>query len=230
MKIIIDSADKISGIAASMIAEHAKSHPGCAIAFAAGRSTKRVYEALAAMDVKELAECRAFTVCEYEGLEADDKRSCAYRLNEELYSKAGITKIYTPTAENADKFDAEIAACGGLELAVLGIGTNGHIGFNEPATPYDSYTRSVLLTDKTKQMNAYLFGGVESVPEKAVTMGLKTICEAKNVILIAFGSEKAEIIHQLVYGKTSTYVPAAMLQMHMNMTLLLDDEAAEKIK
>ena len=218
MKIIIDSADKISGIAASMIAEHAKAHPGCAIAFAAGRSTKRVYEALAAMDVKELAECRAFTVCEYEGLEADDKRSCAYRLNEELYSKAGITKIYTPTAENADKFDAEIAACG------------GHIGFNEPATPYDSYTRSVLLTDKTKQMNAYLFGGVESVPEKAVTMGLKTICEAKNVILVAFGSEKAEIIHQLVYGKTSTYVPAAMLQMHMNMTLLLDDEAAEKIK
>ncbi len=230
MKIIIDSADKISGMAASMIAEHAKAHPGCAMAFAAGRTTKHVYEALAAMNVKELAECKAFTVCEYEGLEESDKRSCAYRLNDELYSKVGITKIYTPTADDADKFDAEIDSCGGLELAVLGIGTNGHIGFNEPATPYDSYTRSVLLTDKTKQMNAELFGGVENVPDKAVTMGLKTICEAKNVILVAFGSEKAEIIHQLVYGKTTTYVPAAMLQMHMNMTLLLDEEAAEKIK
>ena len=88
----------------------------------------------------------------------------------------------------------------------------------------------MLSTDKTKQMNAELFGGLENVPDNAVTMGLKTICEAKNVILVAFGSEKAEIIHQLVYGKTSTYVPAAMLQMHMNMTLLLDDAAAEKIK
>ena len=196
MKIIIDSQDKISSMAASMIAEHAKAKPGCAMAFAAGRTTKKVYDALTAMNVKELA----------------------------------ITQIFTPNAENADKFDAEIEKCGGIELAVLGIGTNGHIGFNEPATPYDSYTHTVLLTDKTKQMNAELFGGLENVPDNAVTMGLKTICESKNVILVAFGSEKAEIIHQLVYGKTSTYVPAAMLQMQMNMTLLLDDAAAEKIK
>lgn len=230
MKIIIDSQDKISSMAASMIAEHAKAKPGCAMAFAAGRTTKKVYDALTAMNIKELAECKAFTVCEYGGLEAGDTRSCAYRLNEELYSKAGMTQIFTPNAENADKFDAEIEECGGIELAVLGIGTNGHIGFNEPATPYDSYTHTVLLTDKTKQMNAELFGGLENVPDNAVTMGLKTICESKNVILVAFGSEKAEIIHQLVYGKTSTYVPAAMLQMHMNMTLLLDDAAAEKIK
>lgn len=230
VKIVTDSADKISALAADMIAQHAKAKPGCAMAFAAGRATERVYAALAATNVKELSECSAFTVCEYEGLAGDDERSCSYRLGRELYSKTGITRIYTPTADNAEEFDAAIAACGGLELAVLGIGTNGHIGFNEPATPYDSYTHETLLTDKTKQMNAELFGGAENVPDKAVTMGLKTICSARNVILVAFGSEKAEIIHQLVYGKTSTYVPAAMLQMHMNMTLLLDEEAAEKIK
>ncbi len=230
MKIIIDSADKISALAAEMIAQHAKAKPGCAMAFAAGRATEKVYATLARMDVKELAECSAFTVCEYEGLAVGDERSCAYRLGKELYSKAGITNIHTPTACNAEEYDALIASCGGLELAVLGIGMNGHIGFNEPATPYDSYTHEVLLTDKTKQSNAELFGGAENVPDKAVTMGLKTLCDAKNVILVAFGSEKAEIVHQLVYGKTSTYVPAAMLQMHMNMTLLLDEEAAEKIK
>ncbi len=230
MKIIIDSADKISALAAEMIAQHAKAKPGCAMAFAAGRATEKVYAALAGMDVKELAECSAFTVCEYEGLAVEDERSCAYRLGKELYSKTGITNIHTPTAGNAEEYDALIASCGGLELAVLGIGMNGHIGFNEPATPYDSYTHEVLLTDKTKQSNAELFGGAENVPDKAVTMGLKTLCDAKNVILVAFGSEKAEIIHQLVYGKTSTYVPAAMLQMHMNMTLLLDELAAEKIK
>ena len=230
MKIIIDTAEKISGIAAEMIAQHAEAHPGCAMAFAAGEGTERVYAGLAEMNVKELSGCSAFTVCEYEGLAPGDKRSCAQRLEKELYSKAGITKTHTPTEENADKFDEEIAACGGLELAVLGIGLNGHIGFNEPATPYDSYTHSALLTDKTKQELSSVFGGAENVPDRAVTMGLKTICNAKNVILVAFGSEKADIIHQLVYGKTSTYVPAAMLQMHMNMTLLLDGEAAEKIK
>lgn len=229
MKIIIDSADKQSALAASMIIDHAKAKPHCAMAFAAGRTTKQVYDVLAEMKTNELASCEAFTVCEFEGLEQGDECSCSYRLNNALYSKVGITKIHTPSAENADKFDAEIEACGGIELAVLGIGTNGHIGFNEPATPYDSYTHNVLLTDKTKQMNAELFGGVENVPATAITMGLKTICNAKNIILLAFGSEKAEIIHQLVYGKTSTYVPAAMLQMHMNMTLLLDEGAAEKL-
>lgn len=229
MKIITKTKDEITSLAAQMIAEHAEAHPGCAIGFAAGRTTALVYEKLAAMDVKALADCKAFTIADYVGLAPDDERSCANRLNAELYSKVGITKIYTPTVDNADKFDSEIADCGGLELAVLGIGTNGHIGFNEPATPYDSYTHEVKLTDKTKEMNAELFGGADKVPENAVTMGLKTICESKNVILIACGSEKAEIIHQLVYGKTSTYVPAAMLQMHMNMTLLLDEEAAAKI-
>ena len=81
MKIIIDSQDKISSMAASMIAEHAKAKPGCAMAFAAGRTTKKVYDALTAMNIKELTECKALTVCEYEGLEAGDTRSCAYRLN-----------------------------------------------------------------------------------------------------------------------------------------------------
>lgn len=229
MKIIVDSREKISAMAASMIAEHAKNAPGCAMAFAAGRTTKYVYDALTALDCSALSKCRAFTVCDYVGLEPGDKRSCAYRLNEELYSKAGITDIHTPTPENAEDFDRQIEQCGGIELAVLGIGTNGHIGFNEPATPYDSYTRVVKLTDRTKARKAELFGGEANVPDNAVTMGLKTICESKNVILVAFGKEKTEIIHELVYGKTSTYVPAAMLQMHMNMTLLLDAEAAAKL-
>lgn len=229
MKIIVDSCEKISALAASMIAEHAEKVPGCAMAFASGRTTKYVYDALAELNCKALSGCKAFTVCDYVGLDASDERSCAFRLNEELYSKVGITDIHTPTPENAAEFDAQIEQCGGIELAVLGIGTNGHIGFNEPATPYDSYTHVVKLTDRTKARKAERFGGEENVPDKAVTMGLKTICESRNVILVAFGKEKTEIIHELVYGKTSTYVPAAMLQMHMNMTLLLDSDAAAKL-
>lgn len=229
MKIIVDNKDKICALAAKMIADTVSAKPECAIAFAAGESTESVYAALAENKGADFSFCKGFTVAEYLGLSADDERSCAKHLHNALYSKLSISCVYTPTAENADKFDEAIADCGGLELAVLGIGINGHIGFNEPASPYDSYTREVLLTDKTKQMKAQEFGGAENVPEKAVTMGLKTLCDAKNVILVAFGSEKAEIVHKLVYGKTSTYVPAAMLQMHMNMTLLLDEEAAAKL-
>lgn len=229
MKIICKSAPEICELAAGMITDRAEKSPSCAMAFAAGRATARVYKALAGRNASVLSGCAAFTVCDYIGLPEGDERSCAARLNRELYAPCGISRIFTPTEENAENFDSEIAACGGLELAVLGIGINGRIGFNEPATPYDSYTRAVRLTDKTREQNAYLFGSAEAVPETAVTMGLKTICEAKNVILVAFGEEKAEIIHQLVYGKTSTYVPAAMLQMHFNMTLLLDESAASKL-
>lgn len=229
MKIVVEEKDKICALAAQMIVAHAEKTGNCAMAFAAGRSTQGAYEAISEADCTALSGCTAFTVCEYEGLEETDSRSCAFQLEKSLYKKAGISTVHTPTVENADEYDDMIKACGGLKLAVLGIGTNGHIGFNEPATAYDSYTHEVLLTDKTKMMKAEIFGGVENVPEKAVTMGLKTICSAENVILIAFGSEKAEIVHQLVYGKTSTYVPAAMLQMHMNMTLLLDPDAAAKL-
>ncbi len=224
MKIIIDSKEKICSLAAEMIAGRISEKPDCAIAFAAGKSTEGAYEELVKQGVK-LSGCEVFSVCEYEGLSDDDPRSCAHHIS----SKLGLTKLHIPTAENAETFDDTIASCGGLELIVLGIGTNGHIGFNEPATLYDTKTHVAQLTDKTKAMKAELFGGQENVPDTAVTMGLKTICDARNVILIAFGEEKADIVYKLVYGKTSTYVPAAMLQMHMNMTLLLDKDAASKL-
>ncbi len=229
MKIIVDSKEKLNKLASEMIAEHVSEKPDCAVAFAAGNTPVGVYEELTKMQNVDFSKCEAFNICEYEHLAADDERSCANQLNSQLYSKLGITKIHTPTAENAEGFDAEIASCGGLEMILLGIGTNGHIGFNEPATLFATETHVAQLTDKTKQMKAEHFGGAENVPDTAVTMGLKTICSAKNVILMAFGEEKAEIVHKLVYGKTSTYVPAAMLQMHMNMTLMLDPEAASKL-
>lgn len=229
MKIIVDSKENINRLAAEMIAERVSAKPGCAVAFAAGETPKGVYDELTKMRNVDFSACEAFNICEYEGLEAKDPRSCSGQLKAQLYSKLGITKVHTPTAANSGGFDDEIASCGGLELIVLGIGTNGHIGFNEPATIYDTETHIAQLTDKTKMMKAERFGGAENVPSTVATMGLKTICSARNVILLAFGEEKAEIVHKLVYGKTSTYVPASMLQMHMNMTLMLDEGAASKL-
>lgn len=228
MKIIVDSKENIAARVSSMISGYVAEKPAASIAFTAGDTMHGIYAELANENA-DFSECEAFNVCEYVGLDADNEKSCAYQLNNELYSKLGITKIHAPSEAEPESYDAEIEACGGLDLVLLGIGLNGHIGFNEPATLYDSYTHTAQLTDSTKRMKAAHFGGEDKVPSHAVTMGLKTICSANNVILVAFGAEKADIVHKLVYGKTSTYVPAAMLQMHMNMTLCLDEEAAAKL-
>ena len=229
MKIIVDSKENIAARASSMISDYVAEKPTAVLAFTAGDTQRGIYAELAKTKKADFSECEVFNVCEYIGLGAENEESCSYQLNSELYSKLGITKIHAPSEAEPESYDAEIEACGGLDLALLGIGLNGHIGFNEPATLYDSYTHKAQLTDSTKRMKAAHFGGEENVPSHAVTMGLKTICSAKNVILVAFGAEKADIVHKLVYGKTSTYVPAAMLQMHMNMTLCLDEEAAAKL-
>lgn len=227
MKIIVDSKEAINKLVSSMVKKLVSEKPDACLAFTAGRSLEGVFAELASDETADLSGCEVFNVCEYIG--ADESLSCAHQLNEELYSKKGITKLHNPPEENPESYDDEITAHGGLDLVVLGIGLNGHIGFNEPATLFDTHTHVQQLTDSTKRMKADHFGGVENVPGMGVTMGLKTICSAKNVILVAFGEEKAEIIHKLVYGKTTTYVPAAMLQMHMNMTLCLDKEAASKL-
>lgn len=215
MRIIIDTKENIFKLAADEITELINAEPNAAVAFAVGEST------LGILDEAELAGAEIFSVCDYLGLDPDDERS----LKNILKTKLG-RDIHSPAGED---YEDEIAACGGIDLALLGIGLNGHIGFNEPASPYDSYTREVKLTDSTKRMKAKCFGGEENVPDTAITMGLKTICSAKKVLLFAFGEEKADIVRKLVYGKTTTYIPAAMLQMHMDTVLYLDSEAAAKL-
>lgn len=226
MKIITDSVENINKTAAQLIEEQVRSKPDSVLAFAAGRSTRGVYELLKNSGV-DFSGVTVFNICDY-----TEKSRLAAELEAELYAPLGIKNIHTidpASDESAAAYDDEISAAGGIDLIVLGMGLNGHIGFNEPATFFDTKTHIAKLTDSTKRMKAEDFGGEENVPDYAVTMGLKTICSAKNVVLLAFGEEKAEIVHKLVYGKTSTYVPAAMLQMHMNMTLCLDHEAAAKI-
>ena len=221
MKIITDSRENAEKLVAEKIRKFIEEKPDAVIGFAAGSSLSGVY---ALLEGESFEKIEAFSVCEY-----TDSDKISRELYEKLYSKTGIRKIHKPDAEAPESYDDEIEACGGLDLIVLGIGLNGHIGFNEPATPFDTKTHLQQLTDVTKRMKAAEFGGVENVPSTAVTMGLKTICGAKNVILAAFGEEKAEIVHKLVYGRTETYIPAAMLQLHMNMILCLDNEAAAKL-
>lgn len=122
-----------------------------------------------------------------------------------------------------------IAAQGGLDLAVLGLGINAHIGYNEPATPFDSLTHVQKLTAATKRQLATRFGGEENCPEFAVTMGIKTLVSARSIMLLAFGEHKADAVFKMLYGRNDSVIPAAFLQIPLNVTVYLDKEAAQKL-
>mgnify|MGYP002514806656 CR=1 FL=1 len=181
-------------------------------------------------------DVRVFVCCEYRDLDKEHEGSVHSYMKNNLFDGAGFNEsnIFYPClcSEDEDelkKYDDQISAAGGIDLMILGIGINGSIGFNEPATPFESYTHAQLLTDKTKKLVAEDFGGAENVPEKGVTMGIKTIVSAKYIDLIAAGEEKADAVHKIVYGKTIPFVPASMLQIHMNLNLYVDSAAASDI-
>ena len=225
MKIIVDSKENISKLAAEMIAAQISAKPDCAVAFAAGQTPKGVYEELAKMQCIDFSACEAFNICEYEGLEAGDPRSCSGQLQAQLYSKLGITKVHTPTADNAGTFDGEIASCGGLELILLGIGTNGHIGFNEPAEEFVPQTHCVDLTPSTIEANKRFFASYDDVPKQAYTMGISTIMQAKKVLVVVSGEDKAEILKKAFFGPITPKVQASVLQLHPDVTVVADEAA-----
>jgi glucosamine-6-phosphate deaminase len=123
-----------------------------------------------------------------------------------------------------------IAAAGGIDLQVLGVGGNGHIGFNEPGTPFEKTTHLVTLTEETRRANSRFFPSLEDVPRRAVTMGIKSIMNAREIILIAAGEEKAGAVSQTVRGRVTTEWPSSVLQLHPNITLVVDEAAAGLLK
>ena len=133
---------------------------------------------------------------------------------------------FVKSDEEAEQYDAEIAAAGGIDLQLLGIGHNGHIGFNEPLTPFTSLTHIVKLTERTREANRRFFSSMDEVPTHAVTMGIHTVMLAKSIILMAFGEDKAEIIKQTVQGRPEIAVPASLLQLHEDVEVYLDEAAA----
>ena len=137
---------------------------------------------------------------------------------------------FTPQElEEMARADAEIDAAGGIDLQLLGIGNNGHIGFNEPLTPFTSVTHIVKLTDSTREANKRFFSSLDEVPTHAVTMGIHTVMKARSIMLLAFGEGKAEIIKKTVQGRPDIAVPASLLQLHEDVTLYLDEAAASKL-
>ena len=234
MKTITGEKSPILSRAADQIADYINAHPHAVLALGANDDCLLLYRELGrrcAMGTLDLADVRFFAATEFEGIAVDDPTGCRSRLREALPDAAdphGARTVFLH-AENAEKYDALIAEAGGLDLAILGVGQRGRIGFNEPGTPFDSRTHRQKLTKATKRELSGLFGGEDRVPDFGLTMGIHTILGAKEILVFACGEEKADPIFRMLYARDDSFVPAAFLQLPLQVTVYADEEAAAKL-
>ena len=233
---IFDDAASLALAAADIFAEQIKKNPASVLGLATGASPVPTYNRLIEMFKAgeiSFADIRTFNLDEYCDLPKDDKNSYYTFMHENLFNAVDIKEenvhILDGNAADAEKeaadFDASIAAAGGIDIQLLGIGNNGHIGFNEPADEFTTGTFKVKLTDSTLQANSRYFDE-NPMPHYALTMGVGSIMAAKKIVLIATGPAKAQAIHDTVKGEVTAQVPASILQNHADCVLLLDKAAA----
>ena len=232
MKTIVCEIEACCRQAADQIAALIAEKPAAVLALACGRSMQPLFGELAkrcAAGELSLREARAFAGTEFE--DCPEEQSCRAELERELLARTDLRKenCFYPGGESGEDYEARIAEAGGLDLAVLGLGDNAHFGYNEPATPYNSRTHRQKLTDATRRQLAWRFGTEEAVPAFAWTMGVKTVLEARQILVLAFGEEKAKPAFQMLYARDDSFVPAAFLQLPLNVTVYLDPAAAAKI-
>lgn len=183
--------------------------------------------------VLDFSNITTINLDEYRGLDPDNDQSYRYFMNSNLFDHINIDKAntYVPNGleQNAEKacmeYDAVISAVGGIDLQLLGLGVNGHIGFNEPADSFPLNTNCVQLTQSTIDANKRFFEREEDVPREAYTMGIAAIMQANTVLLLASGKNKAAIVKQAFFGDIKPQVPASILQLHSNFILIADEEA-----
>ena len=239
MKIIVDTPEKLAQLAAQRYVELLKNKPNAVLGYATGSTPLGLYGELARLNAAgevSFAEATTFNLDEYVGLEGTHDQSYRYFMNKNLFDKIDIKKENTNvpcgidmTNEKAAQYDKAIEAAGGIDLQLLGIGHNGHIGFNEPGTPFGSVTHVVDLTESTINANARYFDSANDVPRQAISMGIGTIMAARRVILLATGKGKAPAIARAVKGQIDPDMPASILRAHQNCQFLLDEEAASEL-
>lgn len=229
MKTIISDRDEACRLAAEQIRELIVRKPDALIAVSAARALHGIWHELGEMVRRgelHLPAVRFFLLNEFSGTDI-----CRSELDRVFFNTVNVRRenIFSLTDENAAVYDESIAALGGLDVAVLSVGSNGRIGFNEPATPYESYSHLQRLAPATRRELAPRFGGEENVPEYGLTMGIKTVTAAKELIVAAFGAEQAKPVFNMLYGRNDSVVPAAFLQIPLNVAVYLDSDAAQKL-
>ena len=238
MEIIIQpNITAASRIGARLIAGQMRRKPASVLGLATGNSPIPLYAELARLHREEnldFARVRTFNLDEFIGLSPDHPGSYHVFMKAHLFDHINVPPagIHIPDGLAADveetcrRYEEEIRACGGIDVQVLGVGSDGHIGFNEPTSSLASRTRIKTLTDGTRRDNASGFGRPEDVPYHVLTMGIGTIMESRTCLLLAFGRKKAKAVAAMAEGPITAMVPASILQMHPRAVVLLDEEAA----
>ena len=234
MKIIIGTEQEIAQKAAQRYVELLAAKPNAVLGYATGSTPLGLYAELVRLNkagALDYTNVTTFNLDEYAGLDGTHDQSYRYFMNKNLFEHINIDLARTHVPSGLDiaaaaDYDRQIEAAGGIDLQLLGIGNNGHIGFNEPFTPFGSRTHLVDLTESTREANKRFFASIDDVPTQAVTMGVRTVMNARAVILMAIGKGKADIINKTVNGPVTEAVPASVLQLHPDCELYLDHEAA----
>ena len=232
MKTLIRAQDELFRLAADKVCSLLREKPDAALTLAAGRTMFPLWELLceaAAGGEADFSAARFFQTAEFLGV--PEEKSLRRLTEERLLRKIGIPEenCFWLTEENAGRCDEAIRRCGGLDMAVLGLGVNAHIGYNEPGTQFSTGCRVQKLTGKTKQQLAWLFPDAASVPEKAVTMGIRTLTQAKEILVLAVGEEKAKAVFDMLYARDDSVIPAAFLQIPANVTVCADPAAGSRL-
>lgn len=237
--LITENYEEMSKKAAKIIANSVRKKPNIVLGLAAGETFVGCYKKLVFMHQQEgldFSKVVTFNLDEYLGLGPTYSQSYRYFMDENLFRHVNIRRenihVLDGISDNPKKvceeFEEAIKKRGGIDLQLLGIGRNGHIAFNEPGSKLDSRTRVVSLSEQTINDNVRLFKSIE-VPHQAVTMGIGTIMEASEILLLASGESKAEAVAKSLEGPTTTDVPASVLQRHYNCTFILDKTSASKL-
>jgi glucosamine-6-phosphate deaminase len=228
--------DDMSRKAGNIMAAQVVAKPDCVLGLATGSTPigayKRLIEGYEAGDL-DFSQVKTYNLDEYRGLPGTHDQSYRYFMNVNLFDHVNIDKANTHVPDGlmedyeaaCAEYDAAVAAAGGQDLQLLGIGNNGHIGFNEPGDAFVKGTHCVDLTESTIQANSRLFDSIDDVPRQAYTMGIGTIMAAKMVLVMANGEVKAQAVHDMIYGPITPSCQASILQLHPNVVVVADEAA-----
>ena len=242
MEVIIrPSTEVATELASQLIAEKIRQKPFLCLGLATGRTMEKVYNKLVDLhntDALDFSLVRTYNLDEYIGLAPDNPNSYRHYMNKHLFNKINIdlrnTHLPLGMADNLEYechlYEESIQNNGGIDLQLLGIGRSGHIGFNEPLSALQSRTRDKALTPVTVAQNSPMFDPPESMPKRAITMGVGTILEADQIIMLVTGKEKAGILAKAVEGPISSMISATALQLHPKCTVIIDEDAATNLQ
>lgn len=242
MKIIrTKDYEEMSRKAANLISAQILLKPDCVLGLATGSTPIGIYDQLVEWYKKgdlDFSTVKTVNLDEYKGLTRDNEQSYYYFMHHHLFDRVNIdeenTHVPNGKVENGDeeclRYEALIKSMGGVDLQLLGLGRNGHIGFNEPAADFPKITHCVDLTESTIEANKRFFASADEVPRQAYTMGIGTIMKADKILVVANGENKADAVAAMVQGEINPEVPASILQLHNNVILVADEAALSKLK